>query len=79
MGMYGNTSHASMPPYGWALLADLNNDGTVDFIDYSFFADLYYQQGQILNADLNRNGNVNLKDLNLMALDWLAFTGWTQN
>ena len=30
MGVYGGTAEASMPPYGWALLADLTNDGIVN-------------------------------------------------
>ena len=35
MGAYGGTVQASMPPRGWALLSDLNNDGTVDSLDLS--------------------------------------------
>jgi hypothetical protein len=35
MGAYGGTVQASMPPRGWTLLYDLDNNGTVDSLDLS--------------------------------------------
>ena len=35
MEAYGGTAEASMPPYDWALLSDITNDGTVDFVDFA--------------------------------------------
>jgi probable HAF family extracellular repeat protein len=79
MGMYGDTPEASMPPYGWALLADLDNDGKVGFADYSYLANLYGEEGQNLNGDLNRDGKVNISDISLIAFDWLEFTDWIED
>jgi hypothetical protein len=76
MGMYGGTPEASMPPYDWALLADLDNDGKVGFADYSYLANLYGEEGQNLSGDLNRDDKVNIKDISLIAFDWLEFTDW---
>jgi hypothetical protein len=76
MGVYGGTAEASMPPYGWALLSDIDNNGKVNFVDFYYLANYYLQEGEKLNSDLNRDGAVNLKDLSLIALDWLKFTDW---
>jgi len=76
MGAYGGTAEASMPPYGWALLSDIDNNGKVNFVDFYYLANYYLQEGEKLNSDLNRDGAVNLKDLSLIALDWLKFTDW---
>ena len=76
MGAFDGTAEASMPPYDWALLADLNNDGIVNLKDYS---------GQFINRlkntdaqprDLDRNGIVNRTDITLLVQDWLEQTSW---
>jgi hypothetical protein len=76
MGAYGGTAQASMPPYDWALLADINNDGIVDFYDFAC-AGLYWAlTAPEQPCDLNRNGAVNPADLELFAHDWLKTTIW---
>ncbi|MFC1738672.1 LamG-like jellyroll fold domain-containing protein [Planctomycetota bacterium] len=47
MGAYGNTAYASMSE--WALLADFNFDGIVDFIDYAAFADSWLEKEEWKN------------------------------
>ena len=76
MGAYGGTEQASMPPYDWALLSDITNDGTVDFVDYAHLAEMFTQQDDELPADFDRNGYVDLADLKLLAEDWLQATSW---
>ena len=65
-----------MPIYDWALLSDITNDGTVDFVDYAHLAEIFTEQDEKLPADLDRNGYVNLADLKLLAEDWLKVTSW---
>jgi len=76
IGAYGGTSQASMPPYDWALLADVTNDGTVDFIDFADFASVFAEHGNNLPADFNRDGSVDLEDLFSLTGDWLKQTSW---
>jgi hypothetical protein len=78
MGAYGGTAEASMPPYDWALLADLTNDGTVDFDDLMHWTQDWPATGSELPADLDRNGRVDGFDFALFALDWLLETSWHQ-
>jgi hypothetical protein len=73
MGSYGGTAEASMPPYDWALLGDINNDGVVDFKDFAL--QLQYWMG-IENqqpGDLDRNGVVDAADVAPLAADWLKY------
>lgn len=74
MGAYGGTAHASMPPYDWALLADITNDGTVDFVDYAYLAAIYTDRDDQLPGDFDRDGDADLADLLLLAEDWLKQT-----
>jgi len=76
MGAYGGTAEASMPPYDWALLSDITNDGTVDFIDFAHLANLYTDQDEQLPADFDRDGDVDYADLHLLTQDWLKATIW---
>jgi len=76
MGAYGGTEQASMPPYGWALLADLTNDGTVDFIDLAHWAENWLSSGGDQPGDLDRNGIIEMVDFALFAQDWFAETTW---
>jgi hypothetical protein len=78
MGAYGGTAEASMPPYDWALLADLTNDGTVDFDDLMYWTENWPASGSELPGDLDRNGRVEALDFALFALDWLLETSWHQ-
>ena len=76
MGAYGDTAEASMPPYDWALLADITNDGTVDFVDFAHVADMFTNQDDELPGDFDRDGDVDYTDLFLLTEDWLRETIW---
>ena len=76
MGAYGGTAEASMPPYDWALLSDITNDGTVDFVDFAHLADIYLEEDEQLPADFDRDGDVDYADLSLLVDDWLKKTSW---
>ncbi len=78
MGAYGGTAEASMAPYGWTLLADLTNDGIVDFRDFSFQATGWLTPVDVQAGDLNGNHVVDSGDLALLADDWLMQTAWRQ-
>jgi hypothetical protein len=76
MGAYGGTSEASMPPLGWAILADLNNNGVVDWCDFASFAFNWRTHALENSSDLNRNNVTDSADLSLLAEDWLKTTIW---
>jgi len=76
MGAYGGTAEASMPPYNWAILADLTNDGIVDFVDFTHWAENWLTTDSDWPGDLDRNSAVDLADLALLADDWLKETTW---
>jgi hypothetical protein len=76
MGVYGGTIQASMPPHGWALLADLNNDGTVGTVDLAGQAQDWVSSARERPGDLNRDGLVNIADFALLADEWGQMTTW---
>ncbi len=76
MGAFGGTAQASMPPYDWALLADLTNDGIVNLEDFANQAKDWQNTADAQPGDLNRDGTVDLNDAILMANDWLHITTW---
>jgi hypothetical protein len=78
MGAYGGTAEASIPPYDWALLADLTNDGTVDFADLGHELANWLTSGVDLPGDLDRNEIVDMADLALLGQDFSARTSWHQ-
>jgi len=76
MGAFGGTNQASMAPTDWALLADLNNDGLIDWQDFSSLTQNWLGN-QVRNpADLDRNGIINMKDYVLMTALWRLNAGW---
>lgn len=91
-GAYGGTNQASIPPYDWAILSDINNDGVMNLEDFAYFANrssFYLQPGLrwwdsgwhdystiFTPADLDRNRIVDLYDLTLLADDWLKTSSW---
>ncbi len=79
MGAYGRTEQASMGPYDWALLADLNNDGTVDFTDLGFWTQDWLNSGLDKPGDLDRNTIVDFTDYALLAELWNNQTIWHQS
>ena len=70
MGAYGGTAEASMPPYDWALLSDMTNDGTVNSSDLGVFVSYWLDSGQCIPSDLNRNQFVNFLDYAVFAQQW---------
>jgi parallel beta-helix repeat protein len=71
MGCYGGTAEASIPPHGWALLADINNDWLVNTEDFAVQARYWMRTESRQPGDLNRNGIVDTADLALLTEDWL--------
>ena len=76
MGAYGGTAQASIPPHDWALLADLNNDGIVNFEDYAKQVIDWSNSEDCQPGDLDRDGVINMTDLALSVEDWLKETTW---
>jgi hypothetical protein len=76
MGAYGGTTEASMPPYDWSLLADLNNDGKVNSIDLSHWKENWIGSSDDLPGDFDRDRFVNMVDFSLFARDWLKRTSF---
>ncbi|MHC4640871.1 MAG: right-handed parallel beta-helix repeat-containing protein [Planctomycetota bacterium] len=74
MGAYGGTGQASMPPHDWALLADLNNDGMTNFVDFAYQTQDWLTIAPEQPGDLNRDGVLDTMDLALLAQDWLKRT-----
>jgi hypothetical protein len=71
MGSYGGATKASIPPEGWGLLADIDNDGMADNFDFASFAGLWRTNGGELPADLDGSKSVNITDLQYFCDDWL--------
>lgn len=78
MGAYGGTGHASLGPYDWSLLADLNNDGVVDFEDILLMAQDWLSQDLKMPGDISRDGLVNMEDYSLLGEIWQKITDWAQ-
>jgi hypothetical protein len=76
MGAYGGTAEASKSPAGWSLLADLTNNGIVDFVDFTHWAENWLTTDSDWPGDLNRNAIVDLADFALFTDDWLQETTW---
>ena len=71
MGAFGTTAQAGIAPHGWALLADLNNDGTVDFLDLDRQLEDWLAGKNEQPGDLNRDGFVDMIDYAILAENWL--------
>jgi parallel beta-helix repeat protein len=76
MGYYGGTGEASMPPYDWALLGDLTNDGIVGLEDLRGLAANWLDSENERSGDVNRDGVVNMVDFALLVSDWQRTTSW---
>jgi thermitase len=73
MGCFGGTDQASLPPHGWSLLADINNDGLVNSKDFTFMAQYWIKSENRQPGDFDRNGTVDSADLALLTEDWLKY------
>ncbi|MGA1979791.1 MAG: hypothetical protein ABSG99_04390 [Sedimentisphaerales bacterium] len=76
MGAFGGTAEASIPPYDWALLADLTNDGLVDLADFAYQAADWLNSTDQQPGDLNRDSLIDTDDLALLVENWLGQTTW---
>ena len=65
-----------MPPYDWALLADLTNDGITNLEDYAAQTTDWLETAEEQPDDLDRDGTVDVNDLARLAQDWLKHTIW---
>jgi len=54
----------------------LTNDGIVDFVDFTYWAENWLTTDSDWPGDLDRNSAVDLADLALLADDWLKETTW---
>ena len=75
MGAYGSSAEASMPPHNWAIHADYNNDGIVNFTDFACWS-YALSPDSLLSADLDKNGIADPDDLSILSEDWLKQTSW---
>jgi len=73
MGCFGGTNKASVPPHGWSLLADINNDGLVNSKDFALLVQSWMKSESQQPGDLDRNDTVNSADLALLTEDWLKY------
>jgi len=90
MGAYGGTNQASMAPrylpvvgapersgvFDWALLADLNNDRSVNYVDLAGQAEYWLKNASEQPGDLNRDGLVDMRDFAALAVNWRQVAGW---
>ena len=76
MGAYGGARQASMAPYGWAILGDLNNDGTIGHEDMAGQVEGWLMSASDQSGDLNRDGIVDMVDFAALAEDWMVVTDW---
>jgi hypothetical protein len=65
-----------MPPYDWCLLSDMTNNGTTNLKDFAVQADDWLQNETKQPGDLNRDGAIDYRDLQLLLSEWLAVTVW---
>jgi hypothetical protein len=71
IGVYGGTPEASMSSSDLGNIADLNNDGIVNFGDVAIFALVWDVEQVLLAEDFDRNGLMDYNDLAILALHWL--------
>jgi len=76
MGIYGGTAQASKSPAGWSVIADITNDGIVNFEDFAWMAEYFWHRADGITGDLNRDRIVYFDDLSIMGEKWLQQTTW---
>ena len=71
LGAYGGTPEASMSPrLDLGNVADIDNDGLVDFNDMALLTEMWLSDQILLAEDLNRDRIVNLADFAILAANW---------
>ena len=76
MGAFGGTEQASIPPLGWAIPTDYNNDGIADFTDFAFWSQNHGYSAAESPAEPNSAPALNAAELALFADRWLDQTTW---
>ena len=71
MGAYGGTIEASMSLLSLGNIADLDNDGFVNYMDTMLFTDKWLYQQVLLPENLDRKGIVDFNDFAVFAGNWL--------
>jgi len=71
MGAYGGIPEASMSLSDAGNIADLDNDGMVNMVDYSIFSDKWQTKGTLFAQDLNHDELVSAEDLLTFCNNWL--------
>jgi len=71
MGAYGGTAEASKTPTGFGILADLTNDGVIDFQDFAAQAGCFGQTKSEQPGDIDRDGYMTFSDVKLLSEQWL--------
>jgi len=71
LGAYGGTPEASMSlRLDLGNVADIDNDGLVDFNDMALLTEMWLSDQILLAEDLNRDRIVNLADFAILAANW---------
>ncbi len=71
MGAYGGTAEASMSPLTSGNPGDLNNDDTVDMLDFAKLATDWDTDEPLRRGNLDRRGSVDFNDLAIFVENWL--------
>jgi hypothetical protein len=70
LGAYGGTPQASMSSSPAGNVADIDNDGLVDFNDMVLLTEMWLSDQVLLAEDINRDRIVNLADFAVLAGNW---------
>jgi len=76
MGAYGGASEASIPPFHWALAADLDNNGRVDLKDFGLMGGPWLRFEIPNPGDITWDGEVEAEDGELFTGEWFHQTSW---
>ncbi len=76
MGSYGGTAKASMTPAGWAIIADMTNNGQVNLADLECLSQRWLNSAEGWFGDLDSSRVVDMVDFAIFAGCWLAETSW---
>lgn len=71
MGAYGGTVEASMSALAVGDAVDFNLDGMVDFCDFAKLSSLMFVHQNLLAEDIDRNGIVDIRDIQVFCEHWL--------
>ncbi len=71
IGAYGNTPQASMSLSDAGNIADFDGNDKVDGNDFNLIAAQWQIEAALIQADLDRDGMVNINDLSLFCENWL--------